>query len=47
VGKKQNIDTLINEEALLLAKFLRHEHGTWIPKIGVIHACMPLRMAQQ
>jgi hypothetical protein len=33
-GKKQTLDTLISEEALLLAKFLRHERETWIPRIA-------------
>jgi hypothetical protein len=33
VGKKQTIETLINEEALLFAQFLRHENQMWIPKI--------------
>jgi hypothetical protein len=33
-GKKQKIETLINEEALLLAKFLRNEMKTWIPRIA-------------
>jgi CRISPR/Cas system-associated endonuclease Cas1 len=32
-GKKQSIETLINEEALLLAKYLRGERKTWIPRI--------------
>ena len=32
-GKNQRIETLINEEALLLAKFLRDERKTWIPRI--------------
>jgi len=32
-GKRQRIETLINEEALLLAKFLRNERKTWIPRI--------------
>jgi CRISPR/Cas system-associated endonuclease Cas1 len=32
-GSKQTIDTLINEEAYLFAKFLRHERETWIPRI--------------
>ena len=32
VGKKQTIETLINEEALLLAKFLRNERIDWIPR---------------
>ena len=35
VGKRQTIETLINEEALLLAKFLRDERETWVPRIGV------------
>jgi len=34
VGKKQTIETLINEEALLLAQFLRDERNTWIPRSG-------------
>jgi hypothetical protein len=35
VGKKQTIETLINEEALLFAKYLRDERETWIPRIVV------------
>jgi len=35
VGKTQSIGTLINEEVLLLAKFLRSERETWIPRINV------------
>jgi hypothetical protein len=31
-GKKQRIETLINEETLLLAKYLRDERKTWIPR---------------
>jgi CRISPR/Cas system-associated endonuclease Cas1 len=31
-GNEQRIETLINEEALLLAKFLRDELETWIPR---------------
>jgi hypothetical protein len=31
-GKKQTVDTLINE-ALLLAKFLRNEIKTWKPRL--------------
>ncbi len=31
-GCKQTIDILISEEALLLAKFLRSERETWIPR---------------
>jgi len=37
VGDKQEIETLINEEALLLAKFLRNEKKDWIPRIGITH----------
>lgn len=33
VGKRQTIDTLIGEEALLFAKFLRHEKERWIPRL--------------
>ena len=34
-GKRQRIETLINEDALLLAKFLRDERKTWIPRIRI------------
>jgi len=34
-GKRQTFDTLISEEALLLAKYLRNERETWIPRIPV------------
>jgi len=32
-GKRQSIETLISEECLLLAKYLRGERKTWIPRI--------------
>lgn len=32
-GERQEIETLINEEALLLAKYLRGEKPAWIPRI--------------
>jgi len=32
-GNKQTLDTLINEEALLLAKFLRNERAEWKPRL--------------
>jgi hypothetical protein len=32
-GKRQTIDTLISEEALLLAKYLRNERREWIIRI--------------
>lgn len=31
VGKKQTVDTLINEEAMMLAKFVRDELKVCIP----------------
>jgi len=31
-GKRQRNETLINEEALLLAKYIRNEIKTWIPR---------------
>jgi hypothetical protein len=33
VGKRRTIDTLISEEALQLAKYLRNERMDWIPRI--------------
>jgi len=33
IGKQQTIETLINEEALLLAKYLRNEGENWSPRI--------------
>jgi len=35
IGKRQTIETLTSEEALLLAKFLRNERKTWTPRIVV------------
>jgi hypothetical protein len=35
IGKRQTIDTLICEEALLFAKFLRNENKDWHPRIGI------------
>jgi len=33
MGKHQEIETLINEEALLFAQNLRNEKQTWIPRV--------------
>jgi len=33
-GKRQELETLINEEALLFAQYLRNEKQTWIPRIA-------------
>jgi CRISPR-associated protein Cas1 len=35
VGQKQTIETLINEESLLFAKYLRNEKKEWVPRIGL------------
>lgn len=32
-GRKQTIETLINEDAMLLAQYLRNERPTWAPRI--------------
>jgi len=36
VGERQTIETLINEDALLFAKFLREEIKIWVPRIPII-----------
>ena len=36
-GKKQRIETLINEEALLLAKYLRGEKKKWRPRLALLN----------
>ena len=36
VGKKQTVETLVNEEALLFAKYLRNEKEKWTPRVTVI-----------
>jgi len=33
-GNRQTLDTLISEEALLFAKYLRDERKRWIPRIA-------------
>jgi hypothetical protein len=32
-GKRKTVETLITEEALLLAKCLRNERKAWIPRL--------------
>jgi hypothetical protein len=34
MGEQQEIETLVNEEALLFAMYLRRERETWIPRIA-------------
>jgi hypothetical protein len=36
VGQKQALETLINENALLFAKFLRDEIEVWNPRITIL-----------
>jgi hypothetical protein len=35
MGKRQEIETLVCEEALLLAMYLRNEKQTWVPRIVI------------
>lgn len=34
MGKRQELEMLINKEALLLAKFLRNEKREWTPPVN-------------
>jgi CRISPR/Cas system-associated endonuclease Cas1 len=34
IGQRQTLETLIGEEALLFAKYLRSEKKEWAPRIG-------------
>lgn len=36
IGKKQKVETLISEEALLFVRLLRDERNAWIPRIAVL-----------
>ena len=36
MGCQQEIETLISEEALLFAQYLRNEKQTWIPRIASV-----------
>ena len=36
IGKRQTVDTLIIEEAFLLAKILRGELKTWRPRVSIL-----------
>ena len=35
MGRQQEIETLISEEALLFAEYLRNEKIEWAPRIGI------------
>jgi hypothetical protein len=41
-GDRQRIETLINEEALLLAKYLRNERQKWIPRVSYLRSRVSL-----
>jgi CRISPR-associated protein Cas1 len=36
-GERQTLDTLINEEALLFAKYLRRESKSWTPRVAYFY----------
>jgi CRISPR-associated protein Cas1 len=33
-GNRQTVETLINEETLMLARYLRNEESSWVPRIA-------------
>jgi hypothetical protein len=37
MGTNQEIETLINEEAMLLGMYLRNEKKDWIPRIAELN----------
>ena len=37
-GSRQTLGTLINEEALLLAKYLRGERKAWVPRSNIMRS---------
>jgi hypothetical protein len=39
-GNKQTLDTLVNEEAYLLARYLRNEKQKWNPRIVDINSLL-------
>jgi hypothetical protein len=40
VGKRQTVETLINEEALIFAKYLRDELKEWMPRFQLAYASL-------
>lgn len=34
-GNRSSLETLINEEALLIARYIRNEKEAWIPRIAI------------
>jgi CRISPR-associated protein Cas1 len=47
VGKRQTFETLINEEALLFAKYLRNERKDWNPRIPSLRVEVEGRMRKE
>jgi CRISPR/Cas system-associated endonuclease Cas1 len=41
-GQKQEFESLITEEALLFAKYLRGERSIWNPRVAVLLQVVPL-----
>jgi hypothetical protein len=39
-GENQEFESLINEEALLFAKYLRNERKEWIPRIAELKSIL-------
>ena len=37
-GERQTVETLINEEAQLFAKYLRSEVKSWVPRVAFMCA---------
>ena len=40
VGKRHTFETLISEEALLFAKYLKNERKDWAPRINRLFSCV-------
>jgi hypothetical protein len=38
MGQQQEVETLISEEALLFAQYIRNEKNEWIPRIPGVNS---------
>jgi len=45
-GQRQSVGTLINEETLLFAKYLRGENAMWIPRVVSSSFTVGIRLLQ-
>ena len=43
-GWSPSVETLISEEALLLAKYLRNENSIWVPRIALLYTVARLKV---